>query len=70
MAKTRVQVQKEFRESGISIAAWAARNGFNANLVYGVLRGERPAVRGQAFEIAVKLGLKTCDAQARARLAA
>ena len=58
MRKTQHQVTLEFRTSGRSIAEWARLNGFNVNIVYQVLRGERKAIRGQAHDIAVRLGIK------------
>lgn len=49
---------QRFRENGISVAAWAVRNGFNPAIVYAVLRGGRKCLRGQSYEIAVSLGIK------------
>lgn len=58
--KTRTpdEVRAEFKRNGISIAGWAAANGFNGNLVLEVLAGRKKAIRGQSHQIAVKLGLK------------
>ena len=70
MLKTYAQVRREFEASGQSVAEWARINGFNVNLVYQVLRGEHKAVRGQVFDIAVRLGIKKRVARADARLAA
>lgn len=62
-----------FVESGISIAEWARAEGFSTALVYQVIDGKRPCVRGQSHRIAVALGLKSgiaCDlSQLRAKLA-
>jgi gp16 family phage-associated protein len=58
MLKTGDQVKEEFLSAGRSIAEWARERGFNPNIVYGVLRGERRAIRGQAHAIAVSLGMK------------
>nr|VFK58299.1 MAG: phage-associated protein, BcepMu gp16 family [Candidatus Kentron sp. UNK]VFK68355.1 MAG: phage-associated protein, BcepMu gp16 family [Candidatus Kentron sp. UNK] len=58
MIKTEQEIREAFRQAGISIAAWANANGFAPNLVYDVLAGRRPAIRGQCHNIAVKLGLK------------
>ncbi|MCW5596585.1 MAG: DNA-binding protein [Rhodocyclaceae bacterium] len=49
---------QRFRESGVSVAAWAVRNGFNPAIVYAVLRGGRKCLRGQSHQIAVSLGIK------------
>lgn len=49
---------QRFRENGVSVAAWAVRNGFNPAIVYAVLRGGRKCLRGQSHEIAVSLGIK------------
>ncbi len=58
MLKRPSQVVREFQDSGVSIAEWARLNGFNVNLVYQVIRGERKGIRGQTHDIAVRLGLK------------
>lgn len=58
MIKGRDKVKRKFNESGISIAEWARENGFNVNLVYQVLRGDSKALRGQAHDIACRLGIK------------
>lgn len=49
---------QEFRDLGLSIAAWAKHHNFNPRLVYAVMRGERKCLRGQSFEIAKELGMK------------
>jgi gp16 family phage-associated protein len=61
------QVAREFGDSGISIAEWARHNGFNVNLVYQVLRGERKAIRGQTHDISVRLGIKKGTERGAAR---
>jgi gp16 family phage-associated protein len=76
MTRTPDEVRAEFRRNGISIAGWAAANGFNSNLVLEVLAGRKKAIRGQSHQIAVKLGLKegeittAHDFNPRARIAA
>lgn len=70
MRKTPAQVMSEFKVSGQSVAEWSRRNGFNVNLVYQVLRGDRRAMRGQSHDIAVRLGLKAGIERSAARLAA
>lgn len=52
------EIRREFALRGLSIAEWARLRGFSTALVYQVLSGERPAVRGQSHRIAVALGLK------------
>lgn len=58
----RVRTLKEarvaFQRSGQSVRAWALANGFSVNLVYMVLAGQRPGLRGQSHKIAVRLGVK------------
>lgn len=48
----------DFRERGINLAAWAREKGFNQQLVYLVIRGERKCLRGQSHSIAKELGMK------------
>lgn len=52
------QVQSCFRQSGISVVEWAARNGFSPALVYAVIKGKRKCLRGESHRIAVALGMK------------
>jgi gp16 family phage-associated protein len=61
---------REFRKSGTSIAEWARLNGFNVNIVYQVIRGERKAIRGQSHDIAVRLKIKEGIESSKTRLAA
>ncbi len=56
--KTLQDVQTEFRAKGIAISKWAEKNGFDKNAVYAVVAGRNQGIRGDAHEIAVKLGLK------------
>lgn len=44
--------------AGQSIEDWAVANGFKARLVYQVLRGSRPCIRGRSLQIAQRLGLR------------
>lgn len=57
--RTPQDVRREFEHKGISIAAWAAANGFSSNLVGEVLAGRKKGIRGQSHKIAVMLGLKS-----------
>lgn len=52
------QVQALFRESGVTVADWANRNGFSPPLVYAVMKGKRKCLRGESHHIAVALGMK------------
>ncbi|ECE0875903.1 DNA-binding protein [Salmonella enterica subsp. enterica] len=53
------QVKNRFRRQGKTITSWALEHNFNRNQVYQVLNGQCKANYGKAYEIAVKLGLKT-----------
>ncbi|MBE7423827.1 MAG: DNA-binding protein [Zoogloeaceae bacterium] len=55
---TPAEALQRFQDNGVSVAAWAVRNGFNPAIVYAVLRGGRKCLRGQSHEIAVSLGIK------------
>lgn len=52
------QAQQWFQDRGVTIAEWAMKRNFNPGLVYQVLAGQRKALRGRSFEIAVALRLK------------
>lgn len=56
--RTPAEARAELQGKGISITQWAVANGFSPNMVFEVLGGRKKCVRGQAHEIAVKLGLK------------
>lgn len=47
-----------FDRHGVSIGAWADARGFSRTTVYAVLAGRSPALRGEAHQVAVALGLK------------
>lgn len=67
--KTADEARADLQAKGISITQWAIANKFSPNLVFEVLGGRKKCVRGQAHEIAVKLGLKAgeiCTDPARA----
>lgn len=57
--KTPDEARAELQAKGISITQWAVANKFSPNLVFEVLGGRKKCVRGQAHEIAIKLGLKS-----------
>ena len=56
--RTPTEARAELQAKGISITQWAIANKFSPNLVFEVLGGRKKCVRGQAHEIAIKLGLK------------
>ncbi|MEK5751711.1 DNA-binding protein [Acinetobacter variabilis] len=58
MVRSIKQVQKEFIDSGISIAEWARDNKFSPDLVYRIFRNNKIPKRGESHKIAVKLGIK------------
>ncbi|WP_370870762.1 hypothetical protein [Polaromonas sp.] len=53
-----IRSPSDFRKTGVSIVDWAEAYGFNTNLVYAVIRGERKCLRGESFRIAKELGMK------------
>lgn len=53
------QVICDINSNGINVAEWCRLNGFNAQLVYRVLRGQSACKRGESHRIAVALGLKS-----------
>ncbi|MBI2278184.1 MAG: DNA-binding protein [Dechloromonas sp.] len=56
--RTADEARAEFQRQGVSISSWALANGFSTNLVFEVLAGRKKCTRGQAHNIAVKLGIK------------
>lgn len=56
--KTPQQAMAEFHRAGKSVLSWATEHGFNANMVYDILKGNRKCLRGQSHRIAVRLGIK------------
>lgn len=52
------KARDEFARNGVSIAAWAAANGFSRSLVYEILAGRKKCLRGDSHKIAVLLGIK------------
>lgn len=52
------EIRREFESRGLSIASWARTHGYSCQLVYQILKREKPCLRGQSHEIAVRLGLK------------
>lgn len=56
--RTADEARAELQRQGVSISQWAISNGFSTNLVFEVLAGRKKCIRGQAHNIAVKLGIK------------
>ncbi|MFL1515270.1 DNA-binding protein [Pseudomonas prosekii] len=56
--RTADQARAALKAKGVSITQWAIANRFSPNLVFEVLGGRKKCVRGQAHEIAIKLGIK------------
>ena len=56
--RTAAEARAELQAKGISITQWAIANQYSPNLVFEVLGGRKKCVRGQAHEIAIRLGLK------------
>ena len=56
--KTLAEARADFHRSGKSVISWANERGFSVALVYMVLAGKRPGLRGQSHRIAVSLGIK------------
>lgn len=59
--RTADDVRAELKRKGVSVSSWAVANGFSTTLVFEVLAGRKKCIRGQAHNIAVKLGLKEGD---------
>lgn len=67
--RTPDDARAELQRKGISITQWAIANKFSPNLVFEVLGGRKKCMRGQAHQIAIKLGIKEgeiCAAPAEA----
>lgn len=58
MAANASQVKARFKAEGITIAQWARQHGFSVVMVYRVLDGKVKGAWGDAYKIAVALGLK------------
>lgn len=60
-------VRDAFADAGLTVAAWAAANGFRRENVYAVLSGRAKGRRGEAHRIAQALGLKSKSRNVLAR---
>ncbi|HET8635831.1 MAG TPA: DNA-binding protein [Acidobacteriaceae bacterium] len=58
LTRSAEEVRRAFEVRGLSIAAWARAHGYSSQLVYQILAGRKPCLRGQSHRIAVHLGLK------------
>lgn len=52
------EVRMAFRDAGLSIGRWADANHFPRQVVYALLAGRTNGGRGQAYEVAVALGIR------------
>lgn len=52
------EAMRWFQDRGVTISEWALKRQFNPGLVYQVLGGQRKALRGKSFQIAVALRMK------------
>jgi gp16 family phage-associated protein len=62
------EIKALFVAQGWSVADWARGNGFPANLVYRVLRGETDCRRGKTHQIGIALGIKTPPSEEMRRM--
>lgn len=52
------EVRKALRDAGISISDWATANKFSPQVVYAFLAGRTTGERGEAYRVAVALGVR------------
>lgn len=52
------QIKRHFEFHGASVADWARAHGFAPKAVYDVLQGRNLGKRGEAYRVAVALGLR------------
>lgn len=52
------QIKRHFEFRGASVADWARSHGFPPQAVYDVLNGRNMGRRGEAYRVAVALGLR------------
>lgn len=58
LLRTPAEARAELQRQGVSITQWAIANKFSPNLVFEVLGGRKKCIRGQAHDIAIRLGIK------------
>ena len=51
----RERLLDKFRDKGITISEWAKQRGYNPQLAYMIVRGERKCLRGKSFQIAQEM---------------
>lgn len=56
--RTAEEVREWFYTAGMSYKEWAAPHGYNPDVVGDLLRGKSIGRRGQAHNVAVRLGMK------------
>lgn len=56
--RTPAEAKAWLSEFGVSVAEWAQIHGFPKETVYSVLSGRNRGMRGQAFDVAVALGIR------------
>lgn len=69
MADNRKKVKERFKAEGVTIADWARAHGFKPLTVYRVIEGKSKGHRGEAYHVAIALGLKAAPANLYFRLA-
>jgi len=52
-------VRQSLIDRGISVRDWSRAHGFSEALVYAILSGRTKGLRGESYQIAVALGLRT-----------
>lgn len=52
------KIKRHFEFHGASVADWARAHGFAPKAVYAVLQGRNLGKRGEAYRVAVALGLR------------
>lgn len=62
---TAEQAKNRLRLQGVTTTQWAAERGYTRNEVYRVLNGQAKAHYGKAHQIAVELGMKPDDSDAK-----
>ncbi len=55
---TPAERKQQFAENGECPGQWADQNGYPRDLVYRILNGRTPALRGKSFKAARALGVK------------
>ena len=57
--RTPAEAKAWLNDFGVSVAEWAQIHGFPKETVYSVLSGRNRGMRGQAFDVAVALGIRS-----------